>query len=87
MNDCITVAAAEQELKIAGDKNPGLWTNHSRNVGLAARYIADACKILDRDKAYICGLLHDIGRRNGVSALKHTDGKKHTTTKRILSTA
>ena len=82
VNDCITIAAAERELKIAGDKNPGLWVSHSHNVGLAAKYIADACKILDSDKAYICGLLHDIGRRNGVSALKHTiDGYDYAISK------
>ena len=68
----IDAARAERELEIAKGKNPGPWIDHSRHVGLAAKYIAQACKNLDSEKAYICGLLHDIGRRNGVSALKHT---------------
>ena len=34
------------------------------------------------DKAYIYGLLHDIGRRNGISALKHTiDGYDYAMSK------
>ena len=68
----IDAARAERELEIAKGKNPGPWIDHSRHVGLAAKYIAQACKNLDSEKAYICGLLHDIWRRNGVSALKHT---------------
>lgn len=37
MKDKITVAIAKQELKIAGEQNPGPWTEHSQNVGLAAK--------------------------------------------------
>lgn len=62
---------AISELEIAGQMNPGLWTKHSYNVANAARIIAENCSDLDSEKAYICGLLHDIGRRNGVSAVKH----------------
>lgn len=58
------------ELEIAGELNPGSWTKHSYNVAEAARLIADACG-LDSEKAYICGLLHDIGRRTGVAAVRH----------------
>lgn len=72
MKDKIDIAMAEQELEIARNLNQGLWVDHSCNVALAAKYIAEACANLDVDKAYICGLLHDIGRRNGVFALKHT---------------
>lgn len=72
------VQTAQTELEIAGNLNPGLWTAHSKNVGFAAKYIAEACGTLDPEKAYVCGLLHDIGRRNGVSALKHTiDGYEY----------
>lgn len=66
-----TVAAALNELKIAGELNPGLWTAHSRNVADAARLISEACRGLDSEKAFILGLLHDIGRRTGVSAVRH----------------
>lgn len=62
---------AISELEIAGQINPGLWTNHSYNVANAARIIAENCSDLDSEKAFVCGLLHDIGRRNGVSAVRH----------------
>ncbi len=39
--------------------------------------IARACDNLNEDVAYVLGLLHDIGRREGKSHLKHvTDGYK-----------
>jgi len=62
---------AINELEIAGQMNPGLWTKHSYNVANAARIIAENCNDLNCDKAFVCGLLHDIGRRNGVSVIKH----------------
>lgn len=62
---------AIKELEIAGNMNPGPWTEHSLNVAKAAKLIADYCDDLDSEKAFVCGLLHDIGRRNGVSAVKH----------------
>ena len=34
------------------------------------------------DKAFVCGLLHDIGRRTGISALRHNiDGYDYATSK------
>ena len=62
---------AEAELKLAGQMNPGPWEEHSRHVAEAAQYIAGACGELEQEKAYVCGLLHDIGRRNGISAMRH----------------
>lgn len=68
---------AEKELEIAGQLNTGPWTQHSVNVGLAAQMLAEKCINLDPDKAYVLGLLHDIGRRYGVSARRHCiDGYK-----------
>ncbi len=58
------------ELELAGKMNPGPWTKHSYNVAEAARLIA-AASGLDSEKAYVCGLLHDIGRRTGVAAVRH----------------
>lgn len=58
------------ELELAGKMNPGPWTKHSYNVAEAARLIA-AASGLDSEKAYVCGLLHDIGRRTGISAVRH----------------
>lgn len=62
---------AEKELVIAGQLNQGPWTAHSINVGLAAQIIAEKCNNLNPEKAYVLGLLHDIGRRYGVSARRH----------------
>lgn len=57
---------ALQELHIAGKMNEGPWVKHSENVGLAARNIARLVKGMDEKKAYVLGLLHDIGRRAGI---------------------
>ena len=61
-----TVDEALYELKLAEDLNPGPWVRHSINVGIAARNIAEKVSWLDPEKAYIVGLLHDIGRRVGI---------------------
>ncbi|MGL5711535.1 MAG: HD domain-containing protein [Paraclostridium sp.] len=68
---------AEKELEIAGQLNKGAWTQHSINVGLAAKIIAKKCGNINPDKAYVLGILHDIGRRYGVSGRRHgIDGYK-----------
>lgn len=61
-----SVERALEELKIAGELNPGPWTKHSENVGIAARNIAEKVPGMDSEKAYIVGMLHDIGRRVGI---------------------
>lgn len=61
-----SIEEAKRELLIAGEINPGPWVKHSENVGLAAKNIAHLVPELDENKAYIVGLLHDIGRRVGV---------------------
>lgn len=66
-------------LKDAGRLNPGPWVEHSRAVARCAQRIAARCG-LDAEKAYILGLLHDIGRRYGVTNLKHAiDGYRYLT--------
>ena len=78
---------AELELQLANNLNPGPWINHCKNVARVAEIIAKACK-LDEDKSYILGLLHDIGRRNGPSAVKHTiDGYRYMLTKKWYDVA
>ena len=62
---------ALQELAEAEELNPGPWGEHSRNVAHAAELIAGRCDKMDSDKAFVCGLLHDIGRRTGVAAVRH----------------
>lgn len=61
-----TIEEAKKELKLAGELNPGPWTGHSLNVGIAARNIAQKVPGMDENKAYIVGMLHDIGRRVGI---------------------
>lgn len=62
---------AEKELQLAARLNPGPWEQHSRVVAQNARRIAEKAKGLDCDKAYVMGLLHDIGRRAGIREIMH----------------
>ena len=61
---------AKQALREAGQRNPGPWIGHSESVAQNAKLIAQRCG-LDAQKAYVMGLWHDIGRREGVSGIKH----------------
>lgn len=61
---------AETILSEAEPLNPGPWAAHSRVVANCAEQIA-AASGLDPDKAYVLGLLHDIGRRFGISHMAH----------------
>lgn len=55
--------------------NPGPWGRHCLTAAHCAEKIADACGDMDSEKAYILGLLHDIGRKFGVRHLGHvSDG-------------
>lgn len=66
---------AERILKEAEQCNPGAWGDHSRVTAYCAEKIAAACEGMDPEKAYVCGLLHDIGRKFGVKHLGHiSDG-------------
>ena len=69
-----TRTEAERILAESEPMNPGNWGNHSRLAAHCAESIAAACG-LDTEKAYIVGLLHDIGRRFGKRHLGHvSDG-------------
>ncbi len=66
---------AEKLLREAEQCNPGPWGNHSRVAAHCAERIAEASADLDAEKAYVFGLLHDIGRKFGVRHLGHvSDG-------------
>lgn len=66
---------AERLLLEAESCNPGPWGNHSRVAAHCAEAIAELCDDMDSEKAYILGLLHDIGRKFGVRHLGHvSDG-------------
>jgi putative nucleotidyltransferase with HDIG domain len=65
---------AERLLVEAEGCNPGPWGNHSRVAAHCAEAIA-ARLGLDPEKAYVLGLLHDIGRKYGKRHLGHvSDG-------------
>lgn len=64
-------AEAERLLAEAEIKNPGGWADHARYVALAAKNIAEVHPALDAEAAYILGLLHDIGRQEGATGMRH----------------
>lgn len=59
-------------LKEAEKLNEGKWVQHSEYVALACKNISELCDDLDSDKAYVLGLLHDVGRRVGIVGERHT---------------
>lgn len=61
-----TVAEADKLLNEAEKLNPGRWVAHSRTAALCARVVAEKCGNLNPDCAYVLGLLHDIGRQQGI---------------------
>lgn len=68
---------AEELLREAETHNAGSWGNHSRNVAACAEKIALSCG-MDGNKAYVLGLLHDIGRKFGTRHLGHVyDGYRY----------
>ena len=55
--------------------NPGPWGKHCLTAAHCAERIASKCGDIDSEKAYVLGLLHDIGRKFGVRHLGHvSDG-------------
>lgn len=58
-------------LQAAVQRNPGGWVAHSRFVAQAARLIAEQHPDLDPDRAFILGLLHDLGRQTGPNQDRH----------------
>lgn len=62
---------AEAALAEAAKSNPGNWVSHSRYAALACENIAKYCPDLDPEKAYVLGLLHDIGRYVGIVRERH----------------
>ncbi len=65
---------AQHLLREAEALNPGPWGNHSRTCAHCAERIASLSG-MNPEKAYVLGLLHDIGRRFGKRHLGHvSDG-------------
>lgn len=66
MDDAVpTVQQARHYLLEAAALNPGSWVRYVEYVALAARAIAEHDPRVDPARAYVLGLLHDIGRRTG----------------------
>ena len=61
---------AHRLLTEAESCNPGPWGDHSRVAADCACKIATAAG-MDGEKAYVLGLLHDIGRKFGIFHLPH----------------
>ena len=73
----ISLNEANQIFKEACELNKGDWIEHSEYVANLARKIAMKSG-LNSEKAYILGLLHDIGRRNGIVQARHAiEGYKY----------
>lgn len=72
---------AEELLRDGEACNPGMWADHSRAVAMCAEKIAAACGDIDTEKAYVLGLLHDIGRKFGVKHMGHIYDGYHYMTK------
>ena len=51
--------------------NDGGWIVHSLAVGTAAERIAALVEGLDAERAFVFGVLHDIGRRFGEMGMNH----------------
>jgi putative nucleotidyltransferase with HDIG domain len=76
MNYCLehglpTLEEAKLILKEAEMFNPGPWVEHSKYVAEGAKLIAANCEDLDSEVAYILGLLHDIGKKTGITTISH----------------
>lgn len=67
----LTLEEAETQLKIGVALTPGAWGQHSLSVGTNAKLIAKRVPGMDSNKAYIMGLMHDIGRRAGRKGILH----------------
>lgn len=65
------IEEAKLLLEKAESINPGPWIGHCKYVAEGAKLIAENCKELDPEVAYIIGLLHDIGKINGKTTIGH----------------
>jgi hypothetical protein len=67
----LSLERAKGFLAEASKLNPGPWVMHSKYVADAAKNISLEHPGLNPNDAYILGLLHDIGRREGVYHRRH----------------
>ncbi len=63
--------AAYEMLMEASRLNPGKWVDHSITVAKTCEKLAMSLNV-DSERAYVIGLMHDIGRRCGVTGTRHS---------------
>jgi hypothetical protein len=79
---------AKLMLSAAERRNPGAWVQHSLSAGRAAESIAMRLADLESDTAFSLGILHDIGRQEGRTGMRHIlDGYNHLIRKGFDSAA
>ena len=66
-----SITTAKAMLIEAENLFPGPWVAHSFSTAENAKCIAEKCNDIDSDAAYVMGLLHDIGRREGFKHILH----------------
>ena len=66
-----SVKEAEMLIEEAAKLNSGPWIAHNKTAGFCARTIAEKCDGMNPDAAFVMGLLHDIGRREGIMDMRH----------------
>lgn len=71
-NKNMNTKTAYDYLMEASKINPGPWVDHSIYVAKAARRIAENLDTIDPNLAESYGYIHDIGRRFGITKMKHT---------------
>jgi hypothetical protein len=78
MSKVPTREEASRMMAEAERRNPGPWAQHSLFAAQAAELIAARHPRLDAETAFVLGYLHDIGRREGVTDLRHAlDGYRY----------
>ena len=66
-----SIETASKLVEEAAVLNPGPWIDHNKTAAMCAKCIAEKCEGMDADAAYVMGLLHDIGRREGIMDMRH----------------
>lgn len=67
-----TIDETKKIIKEAEQLNPGPWINHSLFTAKAAKFISELHTELDPEKSFVLGYLHDIGRREGITSMRHS---------------
>ncbi len=66
-----SIEIANKLIEEAAVLNPGPWIDHNKTAAMCAKRIAEKCEGMDAEVAYVMGLLHDIGRREGIMDMRH----------------